>query len=44
MIDGDGTVRIEEPFYTSITKDEEALFDTPENSRLDIRFERVDSM
>ena len=32
VIDGDGTVRIEEPFYTSITKDEEALFDTPENA------------
>ncbi len=32
IIDGDGTVRIEEPFYTSITEDKEALFDTPENA------------
>ena len=32
VIDGDGTVRIEEPLYTSITEDIEALFDTPENA------------
>ena len=32
VIDGDGTVRVEEPLYTSITKDIEALFDTPENA------------
>ena len=32
VIDGDGSVRIEEPLYTSIITDTEALFDTPENA------------
>ena len=32
VIDGDGTVHIEEPLYTSITEDTDALFDTPENA------------
>ena len=32
VIDGDGTVRVEEPLYTSIIQDSEALFDTPENA------------
>ena len=32
VIDGDGRVRIEEPLYTSIITDTEALFDTPENA------------
>ena len=32
VIDGDGTVRIEEPLYTSIIENKEALFDTPENA------------
>ena len=32
VIDGDGSVHVEEPLYTAIIKDKEALFDTPENA------------
>ena len=32
VVDAQGKVRIEEPLYTPITEDEEALFDTPENA------------
>ena len=32
VVEEDGTVRIEEPLYTSITEDKSALFDTPENA------------
>ena len=32
VVNEDGTVRIEEPLYTSITEDKSALFDTPENA------------
>lgn len=36
VVGEDGSVRVEEPRYTSITEDTEALFDTPENAgRLD---------
>ena len=32
VIEGDGAVHVEEPRYTSIIEDREALFDTPENA------------
>lgn len=32
VIDGNGTVRVEDLLYTPITKDKAALFDTPENA------------
>ena len=34
VIGQDGTVRIEEPMYTPITENKDALFDTPENADL----------
>ncbi len=34
VIGKDGSVRIEEPMYTPITENKEALFDTPENADL----------